>query len=81
MQRKWTISLTLVIGVVLGTVGGRILAAPAANAQSSGSSGFHAVAVAATQSGTSSFAWFVGGDGSSRVCSYSNPVHCIPVNY
>ena len=78
MQRSWAISLTLAIGVVLGGAGGRIIAAPAANAQSSG---FHAVAVAATESGTTSFAWFVGADGSGRVCSYSNPVRCTPVNF
>lgn len=44
--------------------------------------GFHAVAVSATQSGNTGFAWIVGSDGSTRFCTNgTGSVTCLPVHY
>ena len=82
MHRILTVSLALTFGAVLGGAGVKMIATPSASAQTSApTSGFHAVTLSATQSGSSSLAWFVGQDGSARVCSSGTPARCDKVNF
>ena len=82
MHRIPTVSLAIAFGAVIGGAGVKIITTPSASAQTGApSSGFHAVTVSATQSGSSSLAWFVGQDGSARVCSSGTPARCDKVNF
>lgn len=78
MHRKSSFALALVLGALAGGLAVKMLSPPSAYAQAGS---FAAVAVAATQSGSSTFAWFVGRDGSARVCSYGTPARCAPVQF
>jgi hypothetical protein len=81
MQHSLTIVLAFGIGAVLGGIGmGIVSQTSAANLPIIG---FHAVAV----SGSGGVAWFVGQDGSARMCTGNNAgatptaAQCFKVNY
>ena len=74
MDRLGLIAAALVAGIAIGAVGARVaLVRP----------GFHAVAVSASQGSVVPFAWFVGNDGTARVCvtnrSDAPLTQCTPV--
>jgi hypothetical protein len=77
MRRSLTIGLAGIAGAAVGVVGLRVIAA---DAQQPPSVGFHAASVSSTQSGDTTYAWFVGQDGSAQFCKIAvQGPHCAMV--
>jgi hypothetical protein len=77
MRRILTIAVAGLAGAAIGGVGLRVIAA---DAQQAPAVGFHAAAVSSTQSGDTTYAWFVGQDGSAQFCKIAvQGPHCAAV--
>ena len=79
MSRSLTIASALLLGAAIGVAGLRIVAA---EAQQVPATGFHAAAVSATQSGETTYAWFVSTDGAAQFCKVAvQGPHCVAVPF